>query len=190
VVLCVKVVDGWKLLSLQHQSLISKRTTLTTVMTMSRGGSSGDDLRTPSTKQLPPPHDLWIVGAGNLGSRIAKHYRSRDSGSPAQIVTEVSRSQHRLLELADCGFQSRLRESRSAVLDVKSSKDVVICIPPSMTAPQTAYSEEVAAACDLWMGPAGGGKLVFTSSVGVYGDVDGTVDEQSLPALQSPRAQM
>ena len=128
-------------------------------------------------------YDLFISGAGTLGSLVGEQYLT--AHPQARVVAETSGSS-RHAALSKLGLECRLRSSRADECLDGCAKNVVIAIPPS-AAPN--YAEEVEAACRLWAGPEQGGKIVFTSSVGVNGDPDGvTVNEDSAVA-DGPRAQ-
>jgi len=53
-----------------------------------------------------------------------------------------------------------------------SARHVLIALPPSSA---VNYVDELNAACRLWAGPLGNGSLVFTSSIGVYGESFGNI---------------
>lgn len=116
-------------------------------------------------------HDLWVVGAGTLGMVTAKQWKSTFPG--ASVVAET-KSLGRHAELAKNGITPRLRESR-ANEDAASAKNVLVALPPSSCSSVGAYLNEIGAACEVWAGPRGGGKLVFTSSISVYGDSLGNI---------------
>ena len=108
-------------------------------------------------------YDLWVVGAGTLGQIAAEQYKKRHPGS---CVVAETKSVMRHDSMRAAGLTPRLREGRDEV-DHKKAKSVIISLPPSST---EIYLEELNHATRLWAGPAGGGKLVFTSSTVVYGD--------------------
>ena len=88
-------------------------------------------------------------------------------------------------ELIKIGIEPRLRDDRS-VNDESSAKHLLICIPPSAAA---LYDEEISESIRLWGGPIGGGKLVFTSSIGIYGESNGnTVTETFRTDSRSKRS--
>ena len=68
-------------------------------------------------------------------------------------------------ELQEFGVTPQVRAARQAT-DDKSCKNVLICIPPS----SPNYLDEVNLGALLWAGPLGPGKLVLTSTTGVYGE--------------------
>ncbi len=141
-------------------------------------GDSRADSPTPSL----PLHDVWISGAGTLGSIVADVYRLKHP--IANIVAETA-TNYRHAGLFANGIDCRLRDRRSSS-DLGTAKNVVISIPPSVSVD---YAKEVSAACDIWSGPTHGGKLIFTSSLGVYGDPDGAVvDEKSHVENNNPRS--
>jgi hypothetical protein len=118
-------------------------------------------------------HDLWIVGAGTLGEIIAKLYIEEFPN--ASIIAETkTTTRHSFYE--SINIKPRLRESRKLETDSNTAKHVIICIPPSSAKD---YVTEVSDSTRLWAGPLGNGSLVYTSSIGVYGDSNGnTVNEK------------
>lgn len=114
-------------------------------------------------------YDLWIAGAGTLGEIICKAYKNKFPD--ARIVAEtLSTSRHD--RLSGLGAEPRLREQRSES-DFKTARNLVIAIPPSASA--KAYVDLISDASQLWAGPLGGGTMVFTSSLAVYGDSHGNI---------------
>ena len=124
-----------------------------------------------------PNVDVWVVGAGTLGSSVAKMFKDKSeqqTGSEFLVVTET-RTHHN--ELSSARLQPRLRSLRSKE-DLGSAKNVLISIPPTALS-DDAYIAELLEACDLWAGPKAGGKIVYISSTAVYGDIGGRVIESS-----------
>lgn len=123
-------------------------------------------------------HDLWIVGAGTLGTLIADIWQETFPG--VSIVTET-KTETRHGHYAASGKEPRLRDNRSDE-DTGSAKHVIIALPPSSSGGAGGthgYAEEISKAALLWAGPNAGGTLTFTSSIGVYGDSLGNrVDEK------------
>ena len=122
--------------------------------------------------------DLWVVGAGTLGSLAAKQWRAK---FPSAKVVAETLTTTRHAEFTAVGIDARTRSSRNddntSELD-RSAKNVLICFPPSTTASTQEFFGELAEACRLWAGPLGGGRLLYTSSTAVYGDSHGnTVTE-------------
>lgn len=115
--------------------------------------------------------DLWIVGAGTLGEIVCRQYKELNPS--AKIVAEtLSSSRHE--RLAGYGAIPRLREDRSEA-NYQTAKNLLISLTPSSCAD---YTGAINDAIRLWAGPLGGGTLVFTSSLAVYGDSNGnTVTE-------------
>lgn len=111
--------------------------------------------------------DLWIVGAGTLGEIVAKQWKERFPDS--KVIAETG-STKRHSYLNELGVEARLRGDRVPEKDEKKSKFVLVCIPPSVS---KEYNVEVGDACQLWAGPNSKGNLVFTSSIGVYGESNG-----------------
>lgn len=123
-------------------------------------------------------HDLWIVGAGTLGEIVAKEWKRLHS---EDIIVAETRSTSRHEKLTSYGVNPRLRVDRTDN-DTRTARNVIICIPPySSTAAsdQNQYISELSDACQLWAGPLGGGSLVFTSSVSVYGDSFGNIVDEN-----------
>lgn len=117
-------------------------------------------------------HDVWVVGSGTLGEQVLSILANMGT---TQIVAET-KSSKRAQSITSLGCEHRLRDQRSSV-DEMTAKTVIICMPPSSA---TNYSAEVQHASRLWSGPDAGGNLIYTSSIGVYGDACGnTVTELS-----------
>lgn len=116
-------------------------------------------------------YDWWIVGTGTLGVEILKQLRIPETG--ISVIAETH-EEAREKVISDLGATHMLRKDRLES-DHETARNVVICIPPSAAN----YTEEVHAATMLWAGPASGGSLIYTSSIGVYGESHGnTVDEE------------
>lgn len=93
---------------------------------------------------------------------------------PKAIICGETKTTARHEELINIGIEPRLRSDRS-INDEGSAKNLLICIPPSAAA---IYDEEINESVRLWAGSLGGGKLVYTSSIGIYGESNGnTVTE-------------
>lgn len=115
-------------------------------------------------------HDVWVVGCGTLGEIVLSLLLR---SNPLKIVAETM-SYKRAESLLSMGVRHRLREQRTFD-DEETAKTVIICLPPSSS---TNYTEEIHEATRLWAGPDGGGNLIYTSSIAVYGDAIGnTVTE-------------
>jgi Zn-dependent alcohol dehydrogenase len=117
-------------------------------------------------------HDVWIVGAGTLGELVIKGLRSKSAA--CRIIGETKSSVD-MSAITNLGAEHRARDARTSI-DEGSAKNVVICLPPSCAKD---YAEEVHAATRLWAGPQGGGNLVFTSSIGVYGESSGNIVDEA-----------
>lgn len=137
--------------------------------------SSSSQTKLPSSSL---DHDLWIVGAGTLGSIIAKQYRT--SYPEANIVAETKTS-NRHPELQSFNILNKLRSNRTS-RNYKQAKNVVITLPPSSS---TNYAEELNEACQLWAGPEHGGQLIFTSSLAVYGEAKNKIVDENFPVDKS-----
>jgi hypothetical protein len=132
-------------------------------------------------EDVVPKYDLWVVGAGTLGEEIIKEWKRLH---PSDSVVAETKSANRHSRLESYGATPKLREARTED-DDRTAKTVIIAIPPSATSEKrikTGYSyngyvEELSDATRLWAGPAGGGSLLFTSSIGVYGDAANVVNE-------------
>lgn len=122
-------------------------------------------------------YDLWIVGAGTLGELIAKQYRALHPH--AKIIAET-RSTTRHEYYRSLGVIPRLRSEREAKQEEQevehTARQVVICLPPSSSSD---FDAELSDGCRLWAGPMAGGRLVYTSSIGVYGEANGQVVDES-----------
>jgi len=118
-------------------------------------------------------YDLWVVGSGTLGEYILKQWKSK---YPMSNIVAETKSSNRHDSIKSIGkVITRLREDRND-LDFRSAKNVIICLPPSSA---VEYSDEVHAATRLWAGRSSGGNLVFTSSLGVYGESNGNIVTES-----------
>jgi len=121
--------------------------------------------------------DLWVVGAGTLGSLVAEQWKAQ---FPNSHVVAETRSATRHEGFVAQGIEPRLRDDRKDdERTTRCARHVLICFPPSSTAGTQDLFAELAEACRLWAGPLGGGKLVYTSSTAVYGESHGnTVTER------------
>jgi nucleoside-diphosphate-sugar epimerase len=133
-----------------------------------------------TTGHMPARYDLWVVGAGTLGQEILSKLDIRNCGLK---VAAENHEECRNVAITAYGAELKLRPQRSAA-DHGCARNVVICVPPSVDN----YVEEVRAATLLWAGADCNGSLVYTSSIGVYGDTSGTVDEDSHPDTRSSTA--
>ena len=111
-------------------------------------------------------HDMWLVGSGTLGELIIAN-----AASKSKLIAET-RTTQRHNSIKEMGATPRLREDRKEC-DIGSAKTVIVCLPPSCS--EDHYIEEVHAAAKLWAGPEGGGNLVYTSSIAVYGPSSGNI---------------
>lgn len=119
--------------------------------------------------------DLWVVGAGTMGSLLCKQWKEK---FPDSKVVAETRTASRHEDLLAMGIDARVRDARSPDSTHRCAKHVVICFPPSTIKETEQYYTEITDACRLWAGPLGGGHLLYTSSTAVYGDSHGnTVDE-------------
>jgi len=116
-------------------------------------------------------HDLWVVGAGTLGMVAAKQWKAR---FPSSSIVAETKTPNRHLEIEKMGLIPRLRDGRVDG-DAKSAKNVLIALPPSSCPSVGHFLNEIGYACEIWAGSKGGGKIIFTSSISVYGDSLGNV---------------
>jgi hypothetical protein len=114
--------------------------------------------------------DLWIVGAGCLGTLVVKEWVSSKLGT---VVAETKTST-RHGELKAMGAIPRLRSERSEEADVLCARNVLVCVPPSSHPEGQEYSHELFLASRLWAGRSYG-RFMFTSSTAVYGESNGNV---------------
>lgn len=131
--------------------------------------------QTDSVPSTTIQHDLWIVGSGTLGITILSKLQNnpRYANIVAETQSETRREEiHRI-----GGIEHRLRNKRS-VADKSSARNVIICLPPSCSA---SYTDEIYEATSLWAGKAGGGSLIYTSSIGVYGEAAGSIVTEDYP---------
>ena len=124
-------------------------------------------------------YDTWVVGSGVLGTLIASHLQSHDVCS--KVVAET-RSESRRAEIEGMGVSHRIREERTEK-DHGTARNVIICLPPSCS---DLYADEVQEAARLWAGEEGGGSLIYTSSIGVYGEAPGCTVTENTPADDNP----
>lgn len=113
-------------------------------------------------------YDLWVVGAGTLGSIAAKIWKNHFPDARVHAETKTT-SRHEYLQSLDVSCS--LRSDRSTA-DEKCARNVLIALPPSSSAD---YIDEINVACRIWGGSLGNGNLVYTSSIGVYGDSIGNI---------------
>lgn len=102
--------------------------------------------------------DLWVVGAGELGERVARQYASLHP--EARIVVETV-SKRNADKFSGLNVNWRLRSERVAT-DILSARNLVLSFPPSKSSD---FVGEVTAACALWDRRAGG-RMLYTSSIG------------------------
>lgn len=120
------------------------------------------------SKKIDIVYDLWVAGAGILGSLAALEWKKEYPNS--KIIAETrSNSKHDMFQ--SNGIIPRLRSERSSKDEFKC-KNVLIAFPPSTSGD---YIDEINEACRLWAGPEGGGSMVVTSSSAVYGESIGNV---------------
>eukprot|EP01038_Epipyxis_sp_PR26KG_P011506 gene11506-15412_t len=120
-------------------------------------------------------YDLWIVGAGTLGEYVIKQYKAMFPDAVVVAETSTTTRHTSLLSQFPTNLQVRLKENRSEIIDAKSAKNVIICFPPSQS---KEFVDEISSACRIWAGSVAGGNLVYSSSIGVYGDsIGNTVNE-------------
>ncbi|KAJ1409776.1 hypothetical protein B484DRAFT_336557 [Ochromonadaceae sp. CCMP2298] len=137
-------------------------------------------------KDINIKHDLWVVGCGTMGEFLVQQCKSQYPDS--QVVAETLTT-NRQARIEAVGAQHKLRESRDES-DDGTARTVIICLPPSLMQ-QAEYVEELFKATRLWAGPEGGGNLVYTSSLAVYGPSDGnTVTEAFRVDTRSSRSTM
>lgn len=114
-------------------------------------------------------HSLLVIGAGDLGLRVARAWRERFP--TARIVAEtLSPSRHSLLR--EAGAEPRLRSDAPP----GHFDRVAFCVPPSDD-----YAAEAERAASL-------GLAVHVSSTAVYREKDGGWIEEDSPLAESPRA--
>ncbi len=132
--------------------------------------------------------ELWVVGAGTLGELVLKQWSVITPSSYGCVVAETrTASRHELFNKIE-NVMPALRKDRKES-DDKTARNVLICLPPS--AQSGAYLDEVKRATKLWRGLDGGGSLVITSSIGVYGDVQNSaVTEDSPVDTESERSKL
>ncbi|EME28001.1 uncharacterized protein Gasu_45020 [Galdieria sulphuraria] len=114
---------------------------------------------------------LLIIGAGELGKRIAFQWKSRFA-SQSRVVGETRTSRNHS-ELNQMGVEPRLRQDPQP----EPFSYVVFCASPRGN---SSYVDEVRRAISLWKGD---GNFVFTSSGSVYQQNNGEmVDERTATA--------
>jgi len=125
-----------------------------------------------------PEYDTWIVGSGVLGTFITSQLNSQGAGM--KIVAET-RSDARKSEIEGTGVLHRMRDQRTDQ-DHGTARNVIICLPPSCS---SSYADEVREATRLWAGKEAGGNLIYTSSIGVYGEAPGCIVTENTPVDDS-----
>lgn len=136
-------------------------------------------MATLTSEAIGPKYDTWIVGSGVLGTLIASQLHTHDSG--LKIVAET-RSDVRKSEIEGMGVLHKTRDQRTDQ-DHGAARNVIICLPPSCFG---LYADEVREATRLWAGKEAGGNLVYTSSIGVYGEAPGCTVTENTPVDDSP----
>jgi hypothetical protein len=130
--------------------------------------------------QAPPRHDLWVAGAGTLGSTVLSRWKGSLSGT-RRLVGET-RTNSRMDDLLKMGVKHKLRSDRCDA-DIGSADNVLISFPPGPSLSDEEYLKEVTSACAVWRKSAANdnhGKLVLISSTAVYGSPgDVFVNEKS-----------
>lgn len=119
--------------------------------------------------------DLFLAGAGTLGTLVGKAWRARHPKS--NILAETATAA-RHEELLRAGITPRRREEPSP----SAFPNVLFCVPPS---PATDYSAEIRRALGLWNGA---GALLFTSSTSVYAEEHGAIVTERSTLAANPRA--
>ncbi len=121
------------------------------------------------------PHDLLVVGAGNLGVRTARQWREK---YPDAMVMTATWSDARHDQLAGEGFipvlSSKLQHRAPYVL---------FCAPPSRRQDLAAYVADIRRA-----GALATRRFVFTSATSVYVDDGRSVVTEKSPLANSQRA--
>lgn len=121
-------------------------------------------------------YDLWIVGAGVLGEEIIKQWKTK---FPMSTIVAETKSSLKHQSLSQLGCIPSLREDRNSSNTVGCARNVIIALPPSACKGSTEHIEELTEACRLWAGPKSGGGLLFTSSIGVYGESLGNIVDEN-----------
>lgn len=144
-----------------------------------------------------PTGDLLILGAGTLGTLVAARWLAAASPPegddlPIRVVAET-RTRGRHDRLAALGAVPRTRADADAAAtasDASSDADgstssryrfpfVLLSMPPSGSADD--YAAEAARAVASWAGPAGGGRLIFTSSTSALAEKGGATITETAP---------
>ena len=128
--------------------------------------------------------DLWIVGAGTLGTYAVTEWVNKKRGMGTIVAETRTESRHE--ELRARGAQPRLRSNRKDD-ECFCARNVLICIPPSAHPLGQEYALELYLASRLWAGSKYGA-LLFTSSTVVYGDASNTVTEKFRTDSRSNRS--
>lgn len=152
----------------------------------STSSSSSYSSSTGTTTPQKYPHDLWVVGCSLLGETVCRHYDKAYEFEKIHLVGETATIPNDNLYALKI-VEVRLRCMRTED-DHGKSKNVLICIPPYPD--QKFYLQEIENAIKLWAGPEVGGRLVYTSSIGVYGrgenaKLDGVIVNEETPVPYS-----
>ncbi|GAB0490191.1 hypothetical protein MMPV_001423 [Pyropia vietnamensis] len=141
--------------------------------------------------------DLLILGAGTLGTLVAARWLTAvpppGGDAPRVRVVAETRTRGRHDRLAALGAVPRTRadaDAAAATANASSDADgsgssgdrfpfVVFSMPPSGSAED--YAAEAARAVASWMGPAGGGRLIFTSSTSALAEKGGAIITETAP---------
>ena len=138
---------------------------------------------------------VTIIGCGWLGRQLAQRLLSE-----GYQVRGSTRTPAKLPELEQIGIEAhQLDLSRTATIDATRSEEqeqrlwgadqLVIAIPPGRGAeePVSQYGASVMSALLAYRRATTSGRVLFTSSVGVYGDMSGPVTESTAITSPSPR---
>ena len=136
---------------------------------------------------------MLILGCGYLGTHIAKlaadqNFRidalTRNQATCAHLGT-LSVNQALGFELADPSWHD--------LINPQDYQAIVLCVGSAESTPEgyrKSYIQGIESVLD-WVGERFGGKLLYTSSISVYGDAQGAwVDESTMPAPTNWRGEI
>ena len=106
--------------------------------------------------------ELWIVGAGTMGSILAKKMAAQitasgKAGENMMVIAETaSNKRHKeFLDIEGEVVLPKIRSEREED-DERMARNVIVCLPPSAaTGRQGSYINELSEAFRLWAGPKG-----------------------------------
>lgn len=132
--------------------------------------------------------DLLIVGAGDLGRRVAVQWLQ---GHPGARVVGVTRTASSHEALRSQGIEALTSDALLDAVSPAKFPHVLVALPPRRAdgdSASSAYLSAVDAAAELWAKPSG--SLVQISSASVFAEDSGGVADESSPTSDTPGAKL